>query len=215
MTAHPEKFSNFQKFVISTVSRVMNTNLSQRMGKKIVLALQEVLYCTEKTYQDSSALLSSALVLPDADWLPQTLAGISAVLPAALFHRGTSRLVLGQDTFRQHGATVLSFSPNSEQLQNWRFKCVQRLGRSKPRSSTTRISEVRNPSQPKMNYVRESVSKCYLAHPIPPIQDFPISPSLWNIMQEHQNFMHHYLITAKSQTIENKLYVQTKSMFLP
>lgn len=141
------------------------------MGEKsIVLALQEELHCTKEAYQDSSAPPSSALVLPDADLLPQTFIGISLLCSQQPHFIGKLLdLHWVKHTFRQQCATAVCFSQNSEQLQNWRFKCAQRLGRSKPRSSTTRTGEARNPFQPKINYVRESVSKCSLSHPVPPI----------------------------------------------
>lgn len=72
------------------------------MGKKkIVLALQEVLYRTEETYQDSKAPLSSALVLPGADQLPQTFTGISLLCSQQLhFTEELLNLHWVQHTFR-------------------------------------------------------------------------------------------------------------------
>lgn len=142
------KFSSFQKFVISTASRITSTNLLQRPLKKNLklktLAIQEVLYQKRPT---TTLILhwsqhQCCQLKPGSCQRPQQLC---AVLPAALCHRGTFRTVLKtthcQARARQSIKSFLKLRATQPYVQT----CAKNA-ESKLRSSTNRILEVRNPS---------------------------------------------------------------------
>lgn len=112
-----QNYSSFQKFVISTGSRVLGQkdNFSSTGGARLDRRGLPRQQCPA----DFSISAGRCSLAP-----AYLCRNLCAVLPADPTHRATFRTHQGQDTFSQCCANILSPSSNSDQLQNCRCKCV-------------------------------------------------------------------------------------------